>query len=184
MNTVGWALVAAAAAAFGVPQASAAGAGVAVAQADAPLSDADHTFVTEAVRSGWARLRLGEVATARAEDERVREFAERVVEEDAAANESLEEIGLRRGLVPPSEPSADDQYMIEHLAELAATEFDVEYMAQQVDAHETAVILYQMQLDQTADPELRDFARTYLPTLEERAEAAREIAEQLKAGAS
>jgi putative membrane protein len=184
MNRVAWALVAAAVAALGAPQAGAAGASVTVAQADAPLSDADHTFVTEAVRSGWARLRLGEVAATRAEDERVREFAERVVEEEAAANESLREIGQQRGLLPPTEPSAEDQYVIDHLGDLAAPEFDVEYMTQQVDAHETAVVLYQMQLDQTADPELRDFAGTYLPTLEERAEAAREIAQQLKAGAS
>lgn len=146
----------------------------------AALTDADRAFLTAALESGAAEVRMSELAVERAKAGRVQDFARRMVEDHGPANQQLADIARGKGVEPPGKPSLDKQHVIEQLDELAGSEFDTEYMAQQVTAHEDAVALYEAQLAQTEDADLRAFAEAHLPMLQEHLDAAREMNEQVK----
>jgi putative membrane protein len=49
----------------------------------------DQEFLTKAIQAGMAEVQLSELAQEKAQDEQVRSFAERMVEDHTAANEQL-----------------------------------------------------------------------------------------------
>jgi putative membrane protein len=155
-----------------------------VAQAPAALSDADRAFMTEATQTGAADVRLSELAVNRAKSSRVQDFARTVVRERSAANDALAQLALAKGVQVAAEPTAEQQHVMDQLDELAGSEFDVEYMARQVSSYENAVILHRAQLEQTGDADLRGYIESSLAVLEEHLEAARQLAEQVRASAN
>ena len=146
-----------------------------------PLSDVDRAFIEQAAQTAAADVRLSQLAVNLAKSGRVQDFARTVAKERAEANDQLVELAVARGVPLIAEPTAQQQYVVDALEELAGSEFDAEYMAHQVRSYEDAIMLHRTQLDQTEDPELRGFAESSLVLLERHLGTARALAEQVGA---
>jgi putative membrane protein len=137
----------------------------------------DAAFVMEAGHDGHAEVEHGKLAQKNASRPAVKEFAQRMVNDHTKAGDELGPIAKKLGMKVPSGMSDKHAAEQKKLAALTGDKFDQEYIAHMVQAHESAVTLFQKQAKHGEAKELRDFAAKTLPTLEEHLKAARALKE-------
>jgi len=98
-----------------------------------------------------------------------------MVNDHTKAGAELGAIAKKLGMKMPT--SMSDKHEAEHkkLAALTGETFDQEYVAHMIQAHETAVSLFQKEAKSGDAPELKNFAAKTLPTLEEHLKAVRAL---------
>jgi putative membrane protein len=138
----------------------------------------DQEFLTTAIQAGMAEVQLAELALEKAQDEQVRGFAERMVQDHTAANEQLMSLAETAGVTPPTEMDQQHQTLHEQLSQLAGEEFDRQYMQGQVRDHQAAVELYSTEATQPSGP-VDQLAEQLLPTLREHLEMAQQISQSM-----
>ncbi len=138
----------------------------------------DQEFLTTAIQAGLAEVRLAELALEKAQDERVRGFAERMVADHTAANQQLMNLAEAAGLTPPTEMDQQHQALHQQLSQLSGEEFDQEYMQGQVEDHRVVVELYSTEATQPSGP-VDQLAEQLLPTLREHREMALQISQSI-----
>lgn len=141
---------------------------------DAAFSD--ERFVREAAQGGLAEVKMGELVAKNGQDQSVKDFGQRIQADHTKANEELMKIASAKGLTAPTEISAKDNQMIEHLSSLNGAEFDAATRKHAVTAHEKAVRLFKQASESAKDPELKAFAQKTLPTLQEHLDMAKHLA--------
>jgi putative membrane protein len=138
----------------------------------------DQQFLTKAIQAGMAEVQLSELALEKTQNEQVRGFAERMVEEHTAANEQLMNLAESAGMTPPTEMDQQHQTEHEQLSQLSGEEFDRQYMQGQVRDHQAAVELYSTEASQPSGP-VDQLAEQLLPTLQEHLEMAQQISQSM-----
>lgn len=138
-------------------------------------SGPDAAFVMQVAHDGHAEVEHGKLAQKNGARAAVKDFGQRMVTDHSKANSELAEIAKKLGISVPAD--MDDKHKAEQkkLAALKGEKFDAEYASHMIQAHETAVSLFQKQAKQGEAKELRDFAAKTLPTLEEHLKAARAL---------
>ena len=95
---------------------------------DAPAptvrSMGDEKFAIKAAQGGIAEVKLGELAQEKAQNEAVRKFGQRMVEEHTKANHRLKEAALKEKISLPKEMDKKDQATYDALAKLSGAEFE------------------------------------------------------------
>jgi putative membrane protein len=142
------------------------------------VSEQAKQFVHEAARSGIAEVKLGQMATERAESPDVRQFGQRMVTDHTKANDKLKSIAQDKNIEVPTEMSTQHQQIAERLSDLQSTSFDRAYIRQMVEDHEKAVKLFSKEAQQGQDAELKEFAAETLPTLQEHLNMAKQLAQK------
>jgi putative membrane protein len=158
--------------------------GVGVARADKdpkdvdPIKDAD--FLVQASTAGTAEVKLGELATKQATDEKVKAFAQKMVKDHGAMNDKLAEMakGLKLAVVTGLEKDAKATY--DRLAKLKGAEFDREYMKVMVDDHEKAVTLFEREAKTGTDAGMKAFAIENVAHVKDHLKDARDISDAIK----
>jgi putative membrane protein len=97
----------------------------------------------------------------------VKSFADRMVADHTKANQQLASIATAEGVALPTKLSGKDQRELTRLGKLDGAAFDKEYVKSQVDAHKDAVKLFTRESKSGKDGDLKNFAGTTLPTLED-----------------
>jgi putative membrane protein len=146
-------------------------------QAQQDVTAEDKEFFTKAIQDGMAEVKLGELAQDKAQDEEVKSFAQRMVEDHGKANDKLKQAAQSAGVTPPTEVSEKHKATEEKLSGLSGQEFDQEYMKAQVEDHQKAVELFSKQAQGSG--ETAQLAGEILPTLEEHLDMAQRIEEEL-----
>jgi putative membrane protein len=127
--------------------------------APAPLSS-DQNFVDRAALGTGSEVELGRLARTRAVSPAVRAFAARIVTDHRQAHARLKMLERRLQMAagpvtPPPNP----------IATLSGTDFDRQFMADQVQNHREAIQLFQDEARMGQDPRLRKYATDNLPML-------------------
>lgn len=135
----------------------------------------DVLFAQLLTEGGMAEIALGELAADRAAASAVGDFARRMVDDHAAANEKLAGIADQTKIPLPDALNEEHTKMRERLQELDGREFDIAYMRGQVVDHQKAVQLLIWQIDDGQSEELKQHAAATLPTVMEHLRLAREI---------
>jgi putative membrane protein len=135
----------------------------------------DQAFVMEAARDGHAEVEHGKLAQKNGSSAAVKEFGQRMVADHTKAGAELSAIAKKLGITPPADMGDKHKAEQKKLAALKGDKFDSEYASHMVQAHETAVNLFQKQAKSGDAKELRDFAGKTLPTLEEHLKMARAL---------
>lgn len=144
------------------------------------LSAQDRQFMKQAAISGMSEVKMGELASEKAESEGVQEFASHMVEDHSQANEELMGLAAETGIEPPQELDAEHKQKMERLSQLSGQEFDRAYIQAQLEGHQKMVDLFQQQSEQGQNPELKSFAEETLPTLQEHLDMAQQRMAQLQ----
>jgi putative membrane protein len=139
--------------------------------------DADSRFAMTAAEGGMLEVELGRVASAKAANAEVKEFAAKMVTDHAKANAELTQLASGKSLMLPTQEQvkAKHQDMIAKLEKLEGAAFDREYMAAMVKDHDKDVALFEKQAKNGRDPALRAFAEKTLPTLREHQKMAKQL---------
>jgi putative membrane protein len=133
----------------------------------AALSGQDRKFVNTAAEAGAAEVAMGKLASDHAGSTAVKSFATRIVADHQKAGDQLKSIASAKGVTPPEQLSKKDQSELDKLGKLKGAAFDKEYVKVQIAAHKDAVALFGSESKGGKDPELKQFASTTLPTLQD-----------------
>lgn len=141
------------------------------------LSAADQRFVSAAMQAAVAETKMAELAKDRATSPDVREFALRVIVRDLDAADQLKAMAMIRGAEVTGRPSAKDQGTIARLNKLKGPAFDKAYLDAQRTAQGREVLLFQNEVENGADNDVKQFASSSLPTLQGHLQMVEELAE-------
>lgn len=141
------------------------------------------TFVKKAALDGMTEVQLGKIAASKAQDDEVKQFAQRMVTDHGKANEELESIAKQKGMKVPTRLDTEHQSMVQSLNAKSGAAFDRAYSEHMDAAHARAVALFQGAVT-GSDPDLAAFAKKTLPTLEQHKKMATHLASAEKSGKS
>jgi putative membrane protein len=126
-------------------------------------------------------VQLGKIAASKAQDSKVKQFAQRMVTDHSKANDELAAIAEKKGIRVPTSLDTEHQSMIQSLNAKSGAAFDTAYSEHMDAAHSKAVALFQGAIT-GSDPDLAAFAKKTLPTLEQHKQMATRLASAEKAG--
>jgi putative membrane protein len=137
------------------------------------------SFASQAAVIGKAEIELGEMALKNTQDEGVRKYAERMVKDHSAADKKLKAIAAKENLQLPQSLDPEHQALKTKLQSLKGEEFDRAYVNAMAKGHDKAVALFESASQQPQMPgELKQFAASTLPTLEQHQEMAHSLHEK------
>ena len=142
------------------------------------LNAADRSFISQAAYSSLAEVDLGKLAQTQASSQQVREFGGRMVTEHTQMNKDLVALASNKGITPPSSTDPGREAISDMLEKLTGTEFDRQYVPQQLADHETTLSLFQVQSNRGQDMELKQFAQRYTPVIQRHVEMLRRMSTQ------
>ena len=119
----------------------------------------DQTFVREASAAGLSEVADAQKAVQMAKRDEVRKAAQQLLTDHTAANAKLKSLAESKGLPLATSAAPAD-------APASSGDFDAEYVAAQIKAHESAIALFKAEAQDGRDTGLREFASSTLPTLE------------------
>jgi len=148
------------------------------------LSSSDRNFIMKAAQGGMAEVELGQLASQRASDPQVKQFAERMVADHGKANDQLKQIASSKNVTLPTDVPAAEKRERDRLAKLNGAQFDREYMSHMTSDHKKDTSLFRSAAKSAKDSEIKQFASTTLPTLEEHLQMAQSITKSTKSSAN
>ena len=136
----------------------------------------DKKFVKAAASGGMMEVQAGQLAQTKAQSQEVKDFGSRMVTDHQKANDELKALAQQKKLKLPDKMERKDKSMVDKLAKFSGADFDKQYMHQMVMDHVVDVSLFQAATQKVKDPDVKKWAETTLPTLEQHLTQAREVA--------
>lgn len=146
----------------------------------ASLSTDDVKFIQEAARAGMAEVNAARLAKEKAEGQEVKDFARRMEEDHAKANEELERLAKSKGVQLPGDVDRKHHRMMDELRSHTSAQFEREYMKQQVGDHKRVIRDFDREAKHGEDADLKKWAADKLPALREHLRMAEETSGGLK----
>lgn len=144
---------------------------------DQQISQSGQQFIQEATLSGMAEVELSRAAMEKTKDQKIRQLAQRIIEDHTTMGNELKTLATQMGATVPTEMPESVKQRKEELQKLSGKKLDEKYVDMMVDDHEKAVDLFREQSENDEDPKLQTFASTNLPTLQEHLDHAKAIDE-------
>lgn len=130
-----------------------------------PLGKADSTFVMKAAIGGLTEVESSKVAQQNAQNERVKAYADMMVNDHTKANSELATLASSRGITLPTSLPADKQKHVDDMKAMKGEGFDSHYVSMMVNDHKKDVAEFEKQSASGQDPELKAWAAKTLPVL-------------------
>jgi putative membrane protein len=130
-------------------------------------ADADRNNVTAGTRDwvedrlvgGMTEVKLGELASQKAQNADVKAFARMMVQDHTKAGEELKQVANQHNIQAPAELDDEHRDKVDRLSKLQGAQFDREYMNTMVDDHQNTIDA----LEDRLDKEGTDENPTYTP---------------------
>lgn len=149
------------------------------------LAEGDRAFLEQAAQNGHAEVSAGRLALTKARDPKVRDYAQRMVDEHTKAGEELRTLAAAKQLEVPTEPSMQQKGKEMVIAVVGDETFDRRYLNQMgVEASQAAIPLYEKTARESRDPEVKAFASRQLPALRQHLQTAQALKASANRGAS
>lgn len=127
----------------------------------------DQTFMTKAAQGGIAEVALGKLAKDHAENQAVKDFGQKMVDDHSKANDELKSIASKKNVTLPTDLDAKDKATYDRLSKLNGAAFDKAYMRDMVTDHRKDVAEFQRESNKGKDSDVKSWAAKTLPTLQE-----------------
>jgi len=139
----------------------------------------DTDFLVKAVTCGTCEVRLSEYAARSAADARVKEFANKLVKDHQALNNTLSESAKRLKVAVVAGQEKETREKLDKLGKLKGADFDKDYLDMMIHGHQNAISLFESESKTAKDPDLKLFAANNLTTLRKHLEEARNLRNQV-----
>jgi putative membrane protein len=130
----------------------------------ASLADTDATFLRKATEGGREEVQRAQTAMRSAQRAEVRNVASMMLEDHRRTNDKLAQLASRKGWSVPSDAATAESDQARMPA--AGPGFDDDYLEDEIRHHRETIALFRAQESTGSDPDLRQFARDTLPSLE------------------
>jgi len=141
------------------------------------LSSADRKFLMKAAEGNAAEVEAGRLAAQQAMDPQVKQFGERMVKDHSQANEKLMTLAQSKGIQLPTGPSKSDQSEMNKLQGMSGSQFDRQYSKAMLKDHKKDVKEYEHEAKDAKDPDVKAYAESTLPILQEHLSMAEQLPE-------
>ncbi len=135
----------------------------------------DKKFAKEAAIGGMTEVELGKLAVQKASSDAIKQFGQKMIDDHTKANDQLKQIAGKEGIDLPQSLDSKQQSHVDKLAKLSGPAFDKAYMKDMVKDHEKDVNEFKNEAQNGSDPNIKQFASTTLPTLEQHLSAAKDL---------
>lgn len=125
----------------------------------------DSSFYKDAAEAGIAEIDAGNLASEKATDPKLKEFAAMMVKDHSAANAKLQPLATSKGVKWPVSANVGQIATLAKLKLLSGETFDKSYIKGQVKAHKETVALLKKEIASGEDPDAKAFAKSTLPTV-------------------
>ena len=129
----------------------------------ASLNATDRQFIAKAAQSDMTEIQTSQLALKRSQNAQVRQFAQEMIQQHTQSSENLKPIAAQKGVALPSSLGTENQALLTKLMKLSGTQFDQAYMDGQAKAHAKTKGVYQNELKQGKDADVKAFANQVLP---------------------
>jgi putative membrane protein len=150
------------------------------------LSPVDANFVAQANLGAPFQIASGRIAEKKAATAEIRDYAHLMVVSHIPVVDGLNSILQRKRIVAPPETLLQGAYdsMIASLKSDAGAAFDRDYVEGQVDYQKGNAALFRYEIQNGADPGLKEFAQRTLPKIEDHLQRALNLAKSSVAAGS
>ncbi|MGE5268056.1 MAG: DUF4142 domain-containing protein [Thiohalocapsa sp.] len=148
------------------------------------LSKQDQKFMKEAATGGMAEVKLGELAQQNAQDDQVKQFGAKMVQDHGQANQKLQQIASEKGVQLPTQVDKKHEQLYDRLSKLQGPAFDRAYMSAMVKDHNQDVKAFKHAQQTVKDPDLKQFAQQTLQVIEQHDQIAKNVDHSLTATGS
>jgi len=131
-----------------------------------PLEKADGNFVVDAADGGMTEVAASQLAQSSATDDRVKNFANMMVQDHTKAGDQLKKLAAAKSLTLPATPSNKHQKAIDDLGKKTGKDFDKAYVKMMLDDHKKVVDMFKKEANDAKDSDLKTWATSTLPTLQ------------------
>lgn len=138
-------------------------------------ADSAQDFVDKAAVGGMFEVDSSKIAEGKVQDQAVKDFAQKMIDDHGAANAKLQTIAGEQKLTVPKELDAKHKADLDSLQN-AKDAVDEPYVQLQRDAHSEAVTLFESYAKDGDNAQLKTFASETLPTLKMHQEMIEKIA--------
>ncbi len=146
------------------------------------LSATDRMFMQKAGEGGMAEVQLGQLAEQKASSQAVKDFGQRMATDHGQADDKLKSVATSKGVTLPTALNAKDKALYDRLSGLSGSAFDREYMRAMVRDHKMDISEFQKESNGGQDSDVKSFASSTLPTLQDHLSQAQQV--ESKVGAS
>jgi putative membrane protein len=130
--------------------------------------------------ANMAEVETGKLALEKAQDPKVKEFAQHMVDDHGKMLEELKQLAQSKSVQLPSVPDAKHQKVMKKLQSASGADFDREYMRAMVKDHRDALKLAQRTAKGAKDAELKASAHKAAPEIQEHLKMAQDISKSEK----
>lgn len=165
---------------IGVTKAQNAGSPAATSTSPSTLSAVDYNFVAQANLGAPFQVDSGRLGEKKATTAHLRDYAHLMVATHIPVIDDLNAILQQKGVTAPPNTLLHAAYdtMIASLKAEHGAAFDRDYVNGQVDYQKGNTALFQYEIQNGTDPELKEFARRTLPKIEDHLQRALKLAEK------
>lgn len=132
-------------------------------------------FLKDAAIGGMVKVELGKLAAQKASSDAVKQFAQKIVDDHAKANEEVKQLANKANISLPDSLDSRRQSRIDKLSKLSGAEFDRAYIKDQLKELQQDVKGFQNEAENGNHEELKNFASKTLATLQEHLSMAKDL---------
>ena len=146
---------------------------VAAADRTSQLDHKDSAFIKDAARGGEAEVQMGQMGVSKAQNQEVKQLAQRLEQDHTKANQELTQIAQKDGVNLPTTPARKEERVADRLQDKTGAEFDKAFAEHAIKDHVRDIEKFQKALQTCKDPELKAFIEKNIPVLEQHLQMAR-----------
>ncbi len=147
---------------------------------NAALNNTDSYFMQQASYSNLAEVSAGNIASTRGTYDSIKIFGSMMVMDHTEAQSALDSLGTKLNVVLPTAADSAHQAMAAQLQSLSGNTFDTAYIGAQVRDHIATIALFQLELSDGNNQEIRNYANKYLPIIQMHLQDAQSIQQQVR----
>lgn len=145
------------------------------------LSRSDEKLLVQLAQANLAEINAGKLAQQKSENDRVKSYAQKMVDDHTKALDDLKVLAEAKGVTLPTESDRQHQSMYNRLSALSGEQFDRQYLDQSGSrAHRDTQKLLQKASSRAKDQDLKSYASRTLPTVENHEQMARDTKRELQ----
>lgn len=142
------------------------------------LSWSDKRFVTKAADDGQDEVALARLATEKASNPDVRNFAQQLVQDHTQVNSELMSIASSKNVKLDKDDSTKDR-AYRRLSKASGQDFDREFVEHMVDEHEKDIKMFEKEANNAKDQELKEFASKHVDHLRQHLAQAQQLQQSI-----
>ncbi len=146
---------------------------------DSVVTGGDLAFMNDAAPGSMAEVELGKMAASKAQNAEVKAFGQKMVEDHSKAGDELKQIAAQKKVALPPDVTPAHKQLMEKLSKVSGADFDKEYVAAMVEAHEKDVAAFENVSKTAADADVKAFATKTLPVLKMHLEMIKTMADKM-----